>query len=113
MPARKSPHLLESLHRHQSGQRLPLPLDDEFVMPQGDSVQHVSDALPDVHRRNLVGHRTTPATIIVAFDAIGNQGRFRRLDIRLPIQRSTETMDVYLDTNSVSYFDAYQPEWTA
>ena len=22
-------------------------------------------------------------------------------------------MDVYLDTNSVSYFDAYQPEWTA
>jgi hypothetical protein len=26
-----------------------LPLDDEFVMPKGDPVQHVANSLPDVH----------------------------------------------------------------
>jgi hypothetical protein len=56
MPAREPSHLLEPLDRHQSGQRLTLPLNDEFVMPEGDPIQHVSDSLPDVHRGDLVGH---------------------------------------------------------
>ena len=72
MSACKAPHLFKPLDRHQSGQRLALPLDDEFVLPKGDSVQHVSKSLPDIHRRNLICHLTTPSTIIVGMDAIGN-----------------------------------------
>src|SRR6266542_3330783 len=72
MSARKAPHLLKTLDRHQGGQGLTLPLDDEFVMPEGNPVQHVSNSLPDIHRRNLVGHSITPSSIIVALDAIRN-----------------------------------------
>ena len=56
MPARKAPHLFKPLDRHQGGQRLALPLDDEFVAPEGDPIQHVANSLPNVHRRDLVGH---------------------------------------------------------
>jgi hypothetical protein len=56
MSARKTPHLLKSLHRDQGGQWLALALDDEFVVPEGDSVQHVADSLSNVHRGYFVGH---------------------------------------------------------
>jgi hypothetical protein len=59
VPARKALHLLESLDRHQGGQRLALPLDDEFVLPEGNAIQHVADALPNVHRGNPVSHRNS------------------------------------------------------
>jgi hypothetical protein len=72
MPPRKPPHLLEPLDRHQRGQRLALALDDEFVVAQGDSIQHVPDSLPNVHRRYLGGHSGTPSSIIVAIDAMDN-----------------------------------------
>jgi hypothetical protein len=54
--AGKPPHLLKPLDGHQGGERLPLPLDDEFVVPEGDPVQHVANSLPDIHCRDFVGH---------------------------------------------------------
>jgi hypothetical protein len=57
MSPRKAPHLLEPLDRDQGGQWLALPLDDEFVMPKGHAIQHVADALPNVHGRDSVSHR--------------------------------------------------------
>jgi hypothetical protein len=56
MSARKSPHLFKPLDRNQGGQRLALPFDDEFIMPERDSIQHVSNSLSNIHRRNFVSH---------------------------------------------------------
>jgi len=56
MPAREVPHLLEPLDGHQGGQRLALPLDDEFIMSEGDPVQQIANPLPDLHRRDPVSH---------------------------------------------------------
>jgi hypothetical protein len=75
MSACKAPHLLKALNRHQGSQRLALPFDDELVVPEGDPVQHVSNSLPNIHRRNFVGQLTTPSSIIVALDAICNDNR--------------------------------------
>src|SRR4051812_36152302 len=56
MPSRKTTHLLEPLDRHQGRQRLALPLDDELVVSERHPVEHVSDSLANVHRRNLLWH---------------------------------------------------------
>jgi hypothetical protein len=42
VPARKVSHLVETLDGHQGGQRLARPLDDEFLVANGDSIQRVS-----------------------------------------------------------------------
>jgi hypothetical protein len=56
MPACKPSHLLQPFDWDQGRQWLTLPLDDEFIMSEGDPIQHVSDSLPDVHRRNFFRH---------------------------------------------------------
>jgi hypothetical protein len=56
LTACESLHLRESLDGHQGGQRLALPLDDELIVSQGDSIQHVSDSLADVDGRNSLRH---------------------------------------------------------
>src|SRR5205823_5095040 len=48
MPPREPAHLLQPLDRDQRSQRLAFPLDHELVMPQGDPVEQVADALANV-----------------------------------------------------------------
>jgi len=60
------PHLFQALDRHERGQRLTFPLDDELVVPERDAIEHVAKALPYVERRNLLGHEIPYATMIVA-----------------------------------------------
>jgi hypothetical protein len=48
--ARKPPHLLESFDWDQGRQRFPFAFDDEFVVPEGDAVQHVPDPLANIDR---------------------------------------------------------------
>jgi hypothetical protein len=40
------PHLLEPFYRNKRRERLPLSLDHELVVPQGNPIQHVAKALP-------------------------------------------------------------------
>ena len=50
-----------TLDRHQRGQRLALPFNDELVVPQGHPIQHVADSLPDIDRRD---HGQFPSTFL-------------------------------------------------
>ena len=59
--AGKPPHLLQPLDRHQRGQRLALPFNDELVVPQGHPIQHVADSLPVIDRRD---HGQFPSTFL-------------------------------------------------
>src|SRR5438105_3437689 len=50
VPPRETPHLLQPLDRHQRGQWLALPLDDKLIVAKRDSVEEVTDPLPNVDR---------------------------------------------------------------
>ncbi|HSE58754.1 MAG TPA: hypothetical protein VLA99_08625 [Nitrospiraceae bacterium] len=70
---RKTAHLIETFHRHQSRQWFALSLDDEFIVPQGDAIQQVANPLSDIERGHLLPHgNTSRSTIIVAPVGISN-----------------------------------------
>lgn len=59
--ASEPPHLLEALDRDQGRHRLALALDDELVLPQGDTVEKVTDALANVQSGHGLGHGRLPS----------------------------------------------------
>lgn len=54
--SREAPHLLQAFDRYEGGQWLALALDNEFVVPKGNPIEHVPYALPNVDGRNLLCH---------------------------------------------------------
>lgn len=56
-PRGKTAHLFQPLDRNEGGQGLAFALDDELVVPEGDTVQHVADALPDGEGGDFFSHR--------------------------------------------------------
>lgn len=54
----------QALDRDEGGQRLALALDDEFIVPEGDAIQHVADALPDGDGGYSFCHGLTPLQLL-------------------------------------------------
>ena len=55
MTAREPAHLFEPFNGHEGSERLALSLDDELVVSKSYPIEHVSNSLTDIHRRNFVG----------------------------------------------------------
>jgi hypothetical protein len=65
MATREPAHLFEALHWDQRRQCFALAFDDEFIVSQRDTIQHVTNPLADVDRRHPISH-ASPATCLVA-----------------------------------------------
>jgi len=60
LPPGEAPHLLEPLDRDERGQCLPLAFDHEFVASEGDSIEHVADALANIDGGDFFCHDQQP-----------------------------------------------------